>query len=79
MICQNCGDCSHEGSCIMKTNGPGRPKGSLNKKPNKKMLSVRIDPELMEWLKKQPSQTKTVEKGLRIQKLRIDYKRKPTT
>ncbi len=51
-----------------KRKGAGRKPGTI--KTNKAMLSVRIDPILRAWLRKQRNQAKTVENAL------FDFKNK---
>jgi hypothetical protein len=38
-----------------KRPGAGRPKGIGNDGPSKKMISVRLDPRIIKWLKSHPA------------------------
>ena len=53
-----------------KRKGAGRPVGST-KKNNKKMVSFRLKPTLIKWLKKQPNQSKTIETALKDLKVKL--------
>jgi hypothetical protein len=49
-----------------KRPGAGRPKGIGNDGPSKKMISVRLDPRIIKWLKSHPAgkRTKIIEEAL---------------